>query len=409
MARAERARTADPEAMRSVNRSLVLDAIKHTGPISRAATAKSVSLAKPTVSLIVAELLASGLVREVGTERGAQVRGRPPILLEFDARSRSVAGIHIGVQQSTVILADGMGGEVARRRLPTPRTDPEATLMGIAAELDTLIATAGIPRERLSAVGVCVPGVIDLRAGICVHAPNLGWRDVPVVGILSARIGVPTFVHNTVQAAAAAEYTEGAGRGARTVAFLYAGTGVGAAVVQDGRLFHGSSGMAGEIGHSVIPGATEACACGRQGCLETLASAPAVARMAQRAVAAGRPTRMTGIGDELTALDVSAAAEAGDEVAREILSDVGRTLGIAGSWLVNLFDPDVLVIGGGLAGAGDVLVEPLREAVLRHAMTETARRLTIRTWALGQEAKVRGSVILALQNADRSHRLVFTT
>jgi N-acetylglucosamine repressor len=400
--------TGDPGTMRSVNRALVLDAVKRNGPVSRATIATSVSLAKPTVSLIVDDLLASGLVREVGMARGGQARGRPPVLIEFNARSLFVAGVHVGVQHTNLVVADATGREVGRGRHATPRTSPEAALATIAAQLGDVIASAGIPRRRLAAVGICVPGLVDLGAGTCVHAPNLGWRDVPVVAIFSALVGARTFIHNTVQAAAAAEYVEGAGRGARTVALLYAGTGVGAAVVQDGRVFHGSRGMAGEIGHTVLAGSTEACACGREGCLETAVSAPAVGRSARRAVAAGRPSRMAPLGESLTALDVHAAAEAGDELAREILADAGRTLGIAGSWLVNLVDPDVLVIGGGLVGAGEHLVQPFRSAVLRHSVAEVATRLTVRTWALGQEAKVRGAVILALQNAERSHRLVFT-
>jgi predicted NBD/HSP70 family sugar kinase len=121
----------------------------------------------------------------------------------------------------------------------------------------------------------------------------------------------------------------------------------------------------------------------------------------------GRPTRMAVLGDGITPPDVYAAAEAGDEVALEILGDAGRTLGIAGAWLVNAINPDVLVIGGGLAGAGDAFIVPFREAVLRHAIGGATQRLTIRTWALGQDAKVRGAVILALQQADQSYRLVF--
>ena len=305
-------------------------------------------------------------------------------------------------------MADATGREIARRRIPTPRTPQDQALAEIGTVLDELIESAWIPRRRLSAIGICVPGLVDLRTGVCVHAPNLGWRDAPIAELLSAQIGAHTFVHNGTQAAAAAEHVEGAGRGARTVALLYAGTGVGAAVVQDGRVFHGSSGMAGEIGHSVIGGATGACACGKHGCLETVASASAIARAARDAIASGRPTSMAALGDALTALDVYAAAEAGDEVAREIVAEAGRILGIAASWLVNLVNPDVLVIGGGLVGAGELLVEPIRAAVQRHAITGAASRLTVRTWALGQEAKVRGAVILALQNTDRSYRLVFT-
>jgi predicted NBD/HSP70 family sugar kinase len=393
--------------MRSVNRTLVLDAIKAGGPVSRAALAKSVALAKPTVSVIVDDLLATGLVRELDRGQRGPVRGRPPVLIEFNARSMFVAGIHVGVQSTRIVLADAAGREIVRRMLPTPRLAAEAALMEIAAALDDMVGTAGIGRRDVSSVGVCVPGLVDLDTGTCVLAPNLGWRDVPMAQILATRIGASLFVHNGAQAAAAAEAVEGAGRGSKTLAMLYAGTGVGAAVVQDGRVFHGSRGMAGEIGHVPVAGATARCACGLVGCLETIASAQAVARAARAAVAEGRQTRMAPLGDELTPADVYAAAEAGDEVARGILAEAGRNLGLAGAWLVNVINPDVLVLAGGLAGAGEALTDPFRETVRRHSVQGALERLTIRTWALGQDAKVRGAVILALQQADQSYRLVF--
>ena len=399
--------------MRSVNRTLVLDAIKEGGPISRAGLAKSVALAKPTVSVIVDDLLVSGLVHELGLERRAPglerppVRGRPPVLLEFNARSMFVAGIHIGVQSTRIVIADATGREIARHMMPTPRSAAETALLEIADALDGLVEAAGIAGLSLASVGICVPGLVDLDTGTCVLAPNLGWRDVPVAEILSTRTGASLFVHNGAQAAAAAEHVEGAGRGARTVALLYAGTGVGAAIVQAGRVFHGSRGLAGEIGHVQVAGATGTCACGKVGCLETVASAPALVRAARAAVLAGRSTTMTAFGDGLSALDVYRAADGGDEVARGLLADAGRTLGMAGAWLVNVVNPDVLVIGGGLVGAGEAFVGPLRETILQHSLDGAMRHLSIRTWALGQEAKVRGAVILALQQADESYRLVF--
>lgn len=405
---------ADPATIRSLNQALVLDAIRREGPTSRAALARSLRLAKPTVSEIVEDLVADGTVREGRSSRAARAttapagRGRPPVLLEFNERSAFVIGIHVGVQHTTIALADARGVEVRRRRLPTPRLAAEAALREIGAAAREVVVTAGIPRRRLAGVGVCVPGLVDLATGTCVLAPNLGWRDVPVVGILGAALAAPVLVHNTVQAAAAAEHVEGAARGARTMALLYAGTGVGAAVLADGRVFHGASGMAGELGHAVIPGLDTPCACGRHGCLETAASAPAVARAARDAVRSGTPTRLAALGDAITALDVYAAAEAGDTLAQAILSEAGHTLGIAASWLVNLVNPDVLVLGGGLVGTGAHLVDPFRAALEGNASQPALDRLTVRTWSLGQDAKVRGAVILALQQTQASYRLVFS-
>lgn len=399
--------TADAGIIRSVNRTLVLDAIKRSGPVSRASLAKAVSLARPTVSLIVDDLIASGLVREVGTARAGPARGRPAILLQFNARSLFVVGVHVGVHYTSLVLADASGRELARRRGPTSRAPAAEALSAIATSIESLIEEVGIARRRLSSVGICVPGVVDLETGACVHAPNLGWRDVPIAEAVSARIGASTYVHNSVQAAAAAEHVEGAGRGARSMVLLYAGTGVGSAIVHGGQIMHGAVGMAGEIGHAVMPGSAEACLCGKTGCLESEASAPALARKALRAVSEGRPTRLASLGDGVTGLDVYAAADAGDPVAMELLADAGRTLGIGASWMVNVINPDVLVVGGGLFSGGELLLGPFREELTRHVMAPIARRLVIRPWALGNDAKVRGAVILALQRADRSYRVVF--
>ena len=243
---------AAPGTIRLLNRSLVLDAIRGAAPTSRAGLARSLGLAKPTVSDIVAELVADGLVREgVPRSHGAARiagRGRPPVLLEVNERHAYVLGIHLGVHETTVALADATGTEIARRRIPTPRLPAEEALREVGALAREVVVRAGIPRRRLASAAVCVPGQVDALSGTCVHAPNLGWRDVPVVGLLGAALGVPVLVANTVQAAAIAEQAEGAARGARTVALVYAGTGVGAAVLQDGLLFAGRAGSRASSG-----------------------------------------------------------------------------------------------------------------------------------------------------------------
>jgi N-acetylglucosamine repressor len=397
--------------MRMLNRSLVLDTVRDAGPTSRSALARTLGLAKPTVSEIVAGLVADGLVRERAARRGtsrAGGPGRPPVVVELNAEHAYVLGIHVGVHDTTVALADATGVEVARRRIPTPELAAEEALREVGALAREVVVRTGIPRRRLAGAAVCVPGQVDTASGTCVHAPNLGWRDVPVVGLLGAGLGVSVEVHNTVQAAAVAEHVEGAGRGARTMALVYAGTGVGAAIVQDGRLFHGATGLAGDLGHAVVPGLDAPCTCGRHGCVETASSAAAVARAARDAVRTGSPTRMAALGDGVTSLDVYAAAEAGDTLAQALLGEAGRTLGIAASWLVGLVNPDVLVVGGGLVGAGLHVIDPFRAALEGHTTPGALARLQLRTWTVGQDAKVRGAVLLALARTQRSVRVVTT-
>jgi predicted NBD/HSP70 family sugar kinase len=397
---AERVRQgADHSTVRELNRSLVLDLLRAGGPASRASIARSTSLAKPTVSAIVDELITDGLVREVGMGATATAGGRPPILLEFNARSQLVAGVHVGARRTTVALADATGVEIARRELATPRGEPADTLRRVAVELRA--ALAGCDADRAAAVGLVLPGLTDFHAGVCLLAPNLGWRDVPVAALLTAELGVPVHVHNAGQAAAVAENLEGAGGRVGDLALLYAGTGLSAGILTGGRLLHGVGGTAGEIGHCRVPGATEPCNCGRVGCLETLASGPALVRAARRARVAGEGP---GPAD---AREVAAAAAAGDAAAAAAVAEVGRYLGLAASWLINAYNPAVLVVGGGLAAVGAPLLAPLRAAVEEYALPPALRGVVIRPSLLGRDAEVRGAVLLALQQSEEFYRAVF--
>lgn len=396
---------ADLSVMREVNRSLVLDLLRERSPISRADLAKATSLAKPTVSVIVDELLADGLVKEAGVGEVRSGGGRPPILLEFNAGSHFVCGVHVGVQRTTVAVADALGVEVARVSRPTPRSRPSDAFRAIASSISDALEAAGTSKGRLSTVGVCVPGLVDIDEGTCLLAPNLGWRNVAVQDLLSKRLGgVPVLVHNTAQTAAVAEAVEGAGLGAGELVLLYAGTGVGAGILHDGRIFHGAEGIAGEIGHCRLPGVEAPCSCGKVGCVETVTSAPAIADAFRSALAGGRRSR---IGADAEPPDIAAAAAAGDELAAEVLAEAGRALGLAASWIVNVCNPEVLVVGGGLAGAGEALLQPLIRTVLAEALPQAADRVSVRTWALGQDAKVRGAVLLALQRSESYYRVIF--
>ncbi|MFB9446089.1 ROK family transcriptional regulator [Dactylosporangium vinaceum] len=391
-------RGADHNVMREVNRSLVLALVKEGGPVSRASIARSTTLAKPTVSAIVDELIAEGLVREIGPGSTAVSGGRPPILLEFNARSLLVVGVHIGARRTTIAIGDATGEEVARRELPTPKDQtPAVVLAQVAAEAKDAIAGAGLPGAKIAAVGAVLPGLTDFHTGICLLAPNLGWRDVPVRDLLAAALDdAPVYVHNAGQAAAVAENLEGAGERVGDLALLYTGTGLSAGVLSDGRVFHGVGGTAGEIGHNAVPGNTEPCNCGKVGCLETVASGPAIVRAARRAGLDGYDAR-----------DVTAAARAGDPVARQVIAEVGEHLGLAASWLINAYNPALVVVGGGLAAIGELLMDPLRAAAAKHALAPALRGVEIRASKLGADAEVRGAVLLALQHSETYYRVVF--
>lgn len=389
---------ADHSMMRGLNRTLVLDVLKDHSPLSRASIAKATTLAKPTVSAIVEDLVREGVIKEVGPGSTSPEGGRPPMLLEFDARSQFVVGVHLGIRQTTLVVTDAQGAEVGRLGRPTALSDATSSVRLLAEEIEEVLTTTSTPKQLIAAVGICVPGLVEPSTGTVLLAPNLGWRDVSLKSELEQLLDIPVFVHNTAQASAVAESVEGAGEGASNLVFLYAGTGVGAGILIDGHIYHGGAGIAGEIGHCRVPGAERLCNCGLTGCLETVASGPAIAQ-----AAAGL------FPDGVTAEIVSAAAAAGDERARAIIEQAGMALGTAASWLINLFNPEVVVIGGGLIGAGDALLEPLRRAAIGQSLPQATDGLVIRPSTLGQQAEVRGAVLVALQHSESHYRLMFQT
>jgi len=389
-------RAADHAVMRRVNRAVVLDVIRSTESSSRTAIAEATGLAKPTVSLIVDELMTAGLVAEIGRGATGTVGGRPPVLLAFNARSSFLAAVHVGVRRTTVVVADALGTPLVRRTMKSPAGRATAALDRIAAAIIEVVAEVGAGTDVLAAVGVCLPGVVA-DDGRLLRAPMLGWRDVPVAQLLGKRLGVPVVADNAARASLLAEIRLGAASGERDVLLVYAGTGVGAAAVVNGQLVRGAGGIAGEFGHVRVRDSGHRCSCGKTGCLETVASADAVAS----AAAARWKRKAHRPAEEMSVSDVAVAANAGDAIAVEVLGDAARDLGTAAAWIVNMLDPACVVIAGGLAEAGPAFVRPFEQAV-----TSGARPVRIVVSAFGEDAEVRGAVLLAREHATADIRIV---
>ena len=226
---------------------LLAVAMSCPGPFTRAELIEATGLSGPTVGFLTAQLTARGLTRDLGT--GPSRGGRRPALMEFNARHGFVAGIDLGPTRTRVAIADLRGNSLAHRIIPTPnRLAPPAALGSIAKVVRELMCEAGAPPDRLLAVGAGAPGVVDVNRGVVVLAPNLaGWSNVPMRDCLEEALGAPTLIENDVNLALLGEHWKGAARGHRTCAFLFVGTGIGAAVLIDGKLHRGHHFMAGEI------------------------------------------------------------------------------------------------------------------------------------------------------------------
>jgi glucokinase len=275
-------------------------------------------------------------------------------------------GIDIGGTKIAGALVDAEGQIVLEERVPSPAGDPEAMVDAVVGLIERLSAN-----HEVIGAGVAAAGFIDADQSTIIYAPNISWRNEPFKAKLEAKLSIPVVIENDANAAGWAEYKYGAGRGYKHMVMLTIGTGVGGAVIADSRMLRGGFGIAGELGHiRVVPDGL-LCGCGQHGCLESYASGSALLRAAKELAASGDPegARLREIEAEagkLAGLEVYQAILEGDAGALRILGDLGSWLGQAIGSLVAVLDPEVVVIGGGVSAAGDLLLNPIREAYLAH-------------------------------------------
>jgi glucokinase len=312
--------------------------------------------------------------------------------------ARRAIGVDIGGTKTEALRVTDTGQIEARSRLPTPARDQAATLETIEQVVEDLLT------DDVAAVGLGAAGLVHEPNGVLLSAPNISWRNVPLRERISRRFERPVTVDNDATAAAWAEHLLGAGRGYRYLLFVGVGTGIGGGIVIDGRLIRGAHGLAGEIGHIIVEPDGPVCGCGNHGCWEQVAGGHAIARAGARAVvddpgseiaklAQGDPARATG---EL----VARAAAGGDAAAVAIIAQVGRRLGEGIAGLVNILDPEAVVVGGGVSELGAPLLDPIRERFLETVEAADVRpEVPIVAAALGNDAGAIGAAMLALEAA----------
>ena len=266
---------------------------------------------------------------------------------------------------------------------------------------ETLLTT-GAARDHFLGVGIGSPGPLDRDKGIVIFTPNLGWRDFPLRDRVQDGLRLPATLDNDANCATLGEWWLGAARGARHVVGLTIGTGIGGGLILDGKLYHGTSDVAGELGHSTIESAGRRCKCGNYGCIEAYASGPAIAERAREALAGGEPSAMPAMvsGDlgRLTAATVYEAAQTGDRLALEVVRETARFLGTGIANLLNIFNPEVVVLAGGVTQAGDALFEPLRAEIRRRAFKPAVDACRIVPGTLQGNAGVIGAVATFAQH-----------
>lgn len=311
-------------------------------------------------------------------------------------------GIDLGGTKIVAGLVDREGRIVSRQHSSTQASKGlEFVVRRLIDVASQLLSAEGIDRRQVAAIGVAAPGPIDSRSGVVTAPPNLpGWRDVPLGRLIQGELGPSTCLENDGNAAALGEHRFGAGQGADHMIYVTASTGIGGGFILDGRLYRGATGAAAEVGHMTILPHGPRCGCGNRGCLEALASGTAIAREARERVARGAPTLIAEMAEgdlsRISAEMVSRAAEAGDAEANEILDQAMIYLGVGMANLVNLFNPRLLVIGGGLTKMGARLFDPVRRVIDRQAFPAAASAVEIKRAQLGDDVGLLGAAAVAM-------------
>ncbi len=391
--------------MREVNWKLVLELIRGSEAISQVELLKKTRLSAGTVASIVKELKSRGFVEEVGL--GRSVTGRRPVLLQFNPRAQYVVGAELTADQTRVALVDLAGRIVLKTERATAAADaPQAVLQGVCSDAVTLVQEIGASPEKLLGVGIAVEGIVDPSQERLMLLANLGWRNVPVKELLEATLRIPAVVTNSGMAMVFGEYLYGAGKGCTSAVCLDVDSGIGATAILNGRVLRGAHGMAGEIGHDMAIADGDVCSCGKRGCLETVASAKAIVAKAGKA---RREEQNSSIPETIDSCAtpkaiglIREAAENGDPLARRVIQEAGRYLGIAAARLVNFLDPELLILTGMVTyESGGMLLDAIREVVGDHVLQDGSRSVRIEQGTLGNNAAIIGAAASICERAFR--------
>lgn len=381
------------------NKQQVLQVIRRFSPIYKAEIARRVGISIPAVIKIVAGLMEKGLVCE--TEKGVSTGGKPPQLLTFVPDSRLIVGVDIGTTNVLTILMDCSAKILRYRKVPTARgRDFSQVLAQVYKSVDAMVE--GVEPDRLLGIGVAVPGLIDPETDLLRFSPDFGWENVEIVPGLASRYHKPIVMDNLTRAMAMGEKWFGLAEDAHDFVCVCLGHGIGGALVVQDELYRGQTGSAGEIGHIILDPNGPLCDCGKHGCLEAMASGNAIVKRARALLDAGRtsalPQFLEGPDRVLTAKSVFDAAKAGDALANELVNEAIENIGIGIASVINLLDPELVILEGGISRAGEILTSRLSSALARRQMRYAGQRTRVLTSQLGELSAAVGAASYLLKS-----------
>ncbi len=392
-----KSRTGNSKFLKAYNETGILDMIRVKQAVSRSDLSKETGLSPTAAGAIVSSLMEKGYIHETGT--GESRGGRKPVLLELKADSYFSVGIDVDVDNVLFVLMDITGKVVHERSAALAVNKPDAAVEAIVAGVGGIEESFSIDRERLLGIGISVPGMVDAVSHRIVLAPNLGWEDVDLCGMLRERLGLPAYIENEAMASAICENWIGACQGASNFVCVNIRSGIGAGIFAGGRLYRGTGGSAGEVGHIVVDENGPRCGCGNYGCLETMASTGRIVEKARRMVRQGVISTLNDVedADEIALEHVAVAAKKGDEAARGLLNEAARYLGIALSNLVNTLNPSKIVLGKDFVIYGDLVLDTLRNVIDNKALKRPASNVEIMVTEIGEHASMLGAAIIPLK------------
>jgi len=389
------------EDVRSANRALLLSLASGDGVTSCPTLAERSGLSRATVYAIAEELQRAGVLVSHGIGRSSG--GRRPALLRFEPRARVAIGIEIDERAVRGVATDLLGSTLLHETTPLPGLSPGDAVTAIEAVTTTL--RRAFSPEQVLGLGVAIPGIVDVNAGVVRLSVIHGWTDIRLAEMVTQRTGLRAYVASRSMSAALGEYRSGAGRGARHLIYIYAGQGLGAGSVVNGELFSGATSSAGELGHITVAPDGDLCTCGNRGCLHTVASGAALLALARTALrerpGEGHLLRRLGHPDpvRLRTIDLAEAALRGDSIAAPLVQAAGRYVGLAAATVVNLFNPDRVIVGGPLVAAGPIFMDALCDEAERRSLAVPFSAAEFAVSALGEDAAPVGAAALVLRHA----------
>ena len=380
----------------------ILNTIREYGPISRTKIAKIFKLSPATITKYINGLIQAGIVKEDGWEPSKG--GRMPVLLRIAPEAMYAIGVDLGGANLRVVVVNLENNIVAKI---TKKTNPDEgrdeVFRRVIDAIHEAIEHSKIEKEKIKGIGMGISGLIDHQRGVCLYCPNIeGWENIPVKRLVEEEFAVDTCVEDSSRAMALAEHWSGVARGIDNFIFVNVGVGIGCAIFIHGKLYRGTGGIAGEFGHITIDEAGPRCNCGNCGCLETLASGPAISRRARQAIKEGVVSLIEKLAqgklENITPEIVVEATKRGDKLAFNIMEKTGEYLGIGIADMINIFNPELIVIGAGVSQAGNILLEPLKRTVKARALQLSSSMTNIKVSQLGNNGGALGAAIMVLKD-----------